>query len=123
MDVLDGPQRLPVAVEPYLSTDVEEVVEVVVEGPGRVELRAVNRVREVEVDLEPFGRRRGGRPCGNAATCADCCECQGRHEQDCASSHLVAPSVRGLGQPRSMRLCACYLSTRRTALSVTGAEA
>src|SRR5215212_8127245 len=101
MDVFDGPQWLVGGVEPDLSTDVEEVVEVVVEGPGRVELRAVDRVREVEVELEPFRRRRGGRPCGNAGTPAACCECQGRHEQG-ASFHLMAPSVKGLGQPRAM---------------------
>jgi len=31
MDVFDGPQRVAVAVDPHLSTDVEEVDEVVVE--------------------------------------------------------------------------------------------
>ena len=41
------PHRLAVGVAPHLPADLEEVDEVVVERPRRIELRAVDRVLEV----------------------------------------------------------------------------
>jgi hypothetical protein len=40
VDVFDSPERVPVAVEPNLRAVVEEVDEVVVERPGRIECGA-----------------------------------------------------------------------------------
>src|SRR4029079_3130491 len=63
-DVLDRPERLAGIADPDLTADVEEVDEVVVERPGRIELRAVDRVRELEMVRVALrrgtGRHRGG---------------------------------------------------------------
>jgi hypothetical protein len=55
--VLDGTQRVPVGVGPDLRTVVEEVDEVVMEGPDRVKRGAVDGVGVLEIELEPLRRR------------------------------------------------------------------
>jgi hypothetical protein len=48
-DVLDRSDRLSCVVKPHLATDLEEVDEVVIERPRRIEARAIDRVREHEL--------------------------------------------------------------------------
>jgi hypothetical protein len=56
------------------------------EHPERgVRVRHVARASEAVRGCGPRDRL------GNACTCAACCECYGRHEYGCASSHLVPP--------------------------------